>query len=472
MPAAEQSVLTKHQRNLLDRQLPSAAPLIALVVALGWSLSQLNVACCADVPSRPNIVLIVADDLGYGDLGCYGGRRAHTPQLDRLAKAGLRLTDFHANAASCSPTRAALLTGRYQQRSGVVEALSERSPGLPAETLTIAEYLKSAGYVTGVFGKWHLGSRPDSPALPNRQGFDVFRGARHGGIDYMSHVDRYGRLDWWHDEKSVDEPGYATDLLTQHAIRFIEDQRDKPFFVYLPHLAVHFPWMAPGDESYRKIGADYDNQLKTGPHLAEDVPGVVDRMVERLDAGVGQVMDCLQQLKLEHNTLVVFTSDNGGYVNYAGARNVSSNAPLRGGKIGMYEGGHRVPCLVRWPGRIEAGGVSDATTMTMDLVPTFLEVTGVPLPAADSPQALDGVSLIPTWQRGEPIAERTLFWQADDMKAVRQGPWKLVIQHDQPAELYHLPTDLGERKNLATREPQRLRDLLSALDAWQTQVRR
>lgn len=422
-----------------------------------------------DVASLPNIVLIVADDLGYGDLGCYGGRRARTPHLDRLAQEGLRLTDFHANAASCSPTRAALLTGRYQQRSGVVEALSERSPGLPDEARTIAEYFKSAGYATAAIGKWHLGSRPESRALPNRQGFDLFCGARHGGIDYVSHVDRYGRLDWWHDEKSVDEAGYATDLLTEHAVRFIEARRAGPFFLYLPHLAVHFPWMGPEDESYREIGKNYDDHTKTGPHAPGDVPRVVDRMVERLDDGVGRVMDCLRRCELDRKTLVIFTSDNGGYDNYAGAKGVSSNAPLRGGKIGMYEGGHRVPCIAWWPGRIAAGGVNDATTMTMDCLPTFLELAGLPSPPADGPVALDGVSLVPLLLRGEPVAERTLFWQTADMKAVRRGPWKVVIQHDGPAELYDLTNDLGERKNLAAQEPQRLRELLAALSAWQAQ---
>jgi arylsulfatase A-like enzyme len=177
-------------------------------------------------------------------------------------------------------------------------------------------------------------------------------------------------------------------------------------------------------------------------------------------------------LELDRKTIVIFTSDNGGYVHYAGAKNVSSNAPLRGGKIGMYEGGHRVPCLVWWPGRIAAGGVNNATMMTMDLLPTFLELTGLPLPTADGPTALDGVSLVPVLLRGEPIAARTLFWQTGDMRAVRRGPWKVVIQHDQPAELYNLTTDLGERKNLAAREPQHLREMLAALAAWQTQVSR
>ncbi len=447
-------------------------PMITHIASLCLAVLSVSVpafAFGAEPAHKPNIVLILADDLGYADLGCYGGRRARTPHLDRLAQEGLRLTDFHANAASCSPTRAALLTGRYQQRSGVVEPLGERSPGLPDDARTIAEYLKSAGYKTGIFGKWHLGSRPDSRALPNRQGFDVFCGARHGGIDYVSHVDRYGRLDWWHDEQAVVEAGYATDLLTEHAVRFIEGHRDQPFFLYLPHLAIHFPWMGPEDESYREIGKNYDNQLKTGPHPTEDVPRVVDQMIERLDNGVGKVMDCLRRLNLDRNTLVIFSSDNGGYVNYAGAKNVSSNAPLRGGKISMYEGGHRVPCMARWPGRIAANSVHDATTMTMDLLPTFLELAGMPLPPADGPTSLDGVSLVPVLLRGEPIAERPLFWQTADMKAVRLGPWKVVIQHDQPAELYDLTTDLGERKNRAAQEPQRLRDMLAALAAWQSQ---
>lgn len=442
--------------------------LVLAVVYLG-ALTPITGFSADKAAALPNIVMIVADDLGYGDLGCYGGTRARTPHLDRLANEGLRLTDFHANAASCSPTRAALLTGQYQQRSNVVVALSERSPGLPDDARTIAEYLKSAGYATGVFGKWHLGSKPDSPALPNRQGFDVFCGARHGGIDYLSHVDRYGRLDWWHDEKPVEEKGYATDLLTEHAVRFIEARREKPFFLYLPHLAVHFPWMAPEDEHYREIGKNYDNETRTGPHKPEDVPRVVDKMVERLDDGVGKVLDCLRRNKLERDTLVIFTSDNGGYVNYAGAKNVSSNAPLRGGKIGMYEGGHRVPCLVRWPGRISAGGVSQATAMTMDLLPTFLELAGVPVPPPDGPRALDGVSLAPLLLRGESLAERTLFWQTGEMQAVRRGPWKVVIQHDQAPELYDLTNDIGERNNLAGKEPKRLSEMLAALAEWKSQ---
>ena len=228
---------------------------------------------------KPNIVVILADDLGYGDLGCYGATRLKTPHVDRLAREGLRFTDFHSNGSVCSPTRAALLTGRYQQRSGIDEALSEKSPGLRADERTIAEYLKQAGYATGAFGKWHLGSKPDSAALPNRQGFDVFHGSRHGGIDYTSHVDRYGRLDWWHDEKPVIEPGYATDLLTDHAVQFIGRHREEPFFLYLAHTAIHFPWMTPEDRAHREEGKNYDNATKVGPHSPEEITQVVNRMI-------------------------------------------------------------------------------------------------------------------------------------------------------------------------------------------------
>lgn len=438
----------------------------------GWLLGVFLVVAQLAVPALagpPNIVLIVADDLGYGDLGCYGGRRARTPHLDRLASEGLRLTDFHSNAAVCSPTRAALLTGQYQQRSGVIEALSERSPGLKENTFTIAKYLQAAGYATAAFGKWHLGSRPDSAALPNRQGFDEFVGARHGGVDYFSHVDRYGRLDWWHNDQAVAEPGYATDLITTASVKFIEQNRSRPFFVYLSHLGIHFPWMAPGDQAYRTVGGDYDNALKTGPHKPGEVPEVVDRMIEHLDTSVGRVIEALRRHELHERTLVIFTSDNGGYVNYQGVRGVSSNAPLRGGKISMYEGGHRVPCIAWWPGQIKAGGTSRATAMTMDVLPTALDLAGIAPPAAESSHVLDGISLKPLLLQGASLPERTLFWHTGAMKAVRRGPWKVVSQHDGPAELYHLDDDLVERRNLASQQPERLQELLDALAAWQAQ---
>lgn len=443
-------------------------------ITLTWTVAAFFMAwmgafAAADA-QRPNIVFILADDLGYGDLGCYGATETRTPHIDRLAAEGMRFTDFHSNGSSCSPTRAALLTGRYQQRSGVETALSENSPGLRAGELTIADHLKAAGYATGVFGKWHLGSRPDSPALPNRRGFDEFRGSRHGGVDYASHVDRYGRLDWWRNDTAVEEAGYATDLLTDHAVDFIERHRGGPFFLYLPHLAIHFPWMTPEDAAYRRVGGDYDNLSKVGPHSPPDLRPVVRRMIESLDDSVGRVMEALRKNDLDRDTLVIFTSDNGGYLRYSGGfLHISSNGPLRGQKIGMHEGGHRVPCIARWPGRIVAGATTDVTTMTMDWLPTFVDLIGQVPPAAGDPRALDGVSLAPLLFRGEPVPERTLFWRAGDFKAVRQGPWKVVIEHGGPAELYRLDRDLGEKTDLATKEPARLQDLLGRLAEWERQ---
>lgn len=443
--------------------------LAALLLApLGWLPSVM-------AAEKPNIVLILADDLGYGDLGCYGATRLKTPHLDRLAREGLRLTDFHSNGSTCSPTRAALLTGRYQQRSGITEALSEKSPGLRADERTIAEYLKPAGYATGVFGKWHLGSKPDSAALPNRQGFDVFRGSRHGGVDYASHVDRFGRRDWWHDEQPVVERGYATDLLTDHAVQFIEQHREEPFFLYLAHTAIHFPWMSPADKAYREEGKDYNNSTKIGPHAPDEIAEVVVQMIERLDDGVGRVMDAIRALPKGRETLVIFTSDNGGYLRYTGATNVSSNGVLRGQKAGVYEGGHRVPCIAWWPGRIPAGRETDAVTMTMDLLPTFLELTGVATPPPGDPFAPDGVSLVPLLLRNEVPQPRTLFWKSGgvgDMKAVRQRPWKLLIEHGSAPRLYHLGNDLSEKHDLAAAEPQRLRELLDALAKWESQFKK
>jgi arylsulfatase A-like enzyme len=429
-----------------------------------------SLAHAADAPSRPNIILIVADDLGYGDIGCYGGTNAQTPQLDRLAKEGLRFTDFHANASSCSPTRAALLTGRYQQRTGVETALSERSPGLRDDERTMAEYLREAGYATACFGKWHLGSRPDSGALPNRQGFDEFVGARHGGIDYHSHVDRYGRHDWWRNEEPLEEPGYATDLLTKHAVDFIERNRERPFFVYLPHLAIHFPWMTPQDTAYRSVGGDYDNDKRMGPHSPPDLRPVIKQMVESLDAGIGRVMDAVRHHGLDRNTLVIFTSDNGGYLRYAGGfLKISSNGPLKGQKIGMHEGGHRVPCIAWWPGKIAAGTTTDSVAMTMDFLPTFLDLLGIAPPAVGDAAALDGVSIRSLLLQGDPVAERTLFWRTGDFKAVRSGPWKLVIEHGDAPHLYRLDQDLAEKHDLAAAEPKRLEELLAQLAKWEQQ---
>lgn len=420
--------------------------------------------------TRPNFIVILADDLGYGDLGCFGNQVNRTPHLDQLAREGVRLTDFHSNGANCSPTRAALLTGRYQQRMRIEGALGENAPGLLKSEITLAERLREAGYATGIFGKWHLGYKPDNGPL--QHGFDEFTGHLHGATDYLSHVDKYGRLDWWHGDKPVVEEGHNTELITRHSIDFIERHRERPFFLFVSHSAIHFPWMNAEDKAHREVGKRYEDKIgKLGPHADGPVQPVVRRMIEKLDESVGRIVSAVKRAKLERNTLVFFTSDNGGIVREAGVpikpeNVISINAPLRGQKHGLYEGGHRVPAIAWWPGVVPAGIESTTTTMTMDLFPTLLELAGLNRPAADTPVRLDGVSFAPVLLRNEALPERTLFWRQGDSRAVRSGNWKLVSIHDAPFELYDLASDIGERKNLAKDQPDKLRELVGRHREW------
>ncbi len=426
-------------------------------------------------PQRPNIVLILADDLGYGDLGCYGNQKNHTPNLDRLAREGLRFSDFHSNGPMCSPTRAALLIGRYQHRVDIESAIStDGEKGLPLRERTLAEVLHEAGYATAVFGKWHLGKRPEF--LPRRHGFDEFRGLLCGCGDYFSHVNRHGVADWWHNETPVEEQGYTTSLVTENAVRFIESHQEEPFFLYVAHLAIHFPWMTPHDRGFRQPGGSYLDveagpKSKLGPHTPEDVGNAVTRMIEELDGSVGRIIDTLGKSSLDRRTLVVFTSDNGGYLRYPGGWNeISSNGPLRGQKCDVFEGGHRVPTIAWWPGRIKPGTSTDETAITMDLFPTCLELAGVESPDPSGSLALDGVSLGRLLLHGEPLPERTLFWRIHGQKAARRGPWKFVSIPRQPPQLYNLSDDIGETRNLAAKRPEVVDVLSAGLADWEEMV--
>lgn len=419
---------------------------------------------------RPNIVLIMADDLGYGDLGCYGHPTNRTPHLDRLAAGGLRFTDFHSNGPMCTATRAALLTGRYQHRFGRMfeGALGDADydRGLPLGTPTMASILQQGGYATAMYGKWHLGFHP--PHMPTRFGFDEFRGIVHGDSDHHSHVDRSGRQGWWHNETSANEPGYAADVLTRHSVAFIEKNRQRPFFLYLPHLSIHFPWQGPRDAGYRELGRDYNNASKLGDLASKDIGALAKAMVEHLDTCVGQVLAALKRNGVLQNTLVIFTSDNGGYLTYEGGyHNISSNGPLRGQKTEVYEGGHRVPAIASWPGRIRPG-VTAATAASFDLFPTFAEVAGV----ATRGLPLEGASLQSVFLERRPLAERTLFWRIRTHRAARRGPWKLVQIGNQPPELYDLRNDISETRNLAASQTALTRELTSALAAWEQNVDR
>ena len=305
-------------------------------------------------PDKPNFIIIMADDLGYGDLSCYGAKDIKTPHIDALAKRGMRFTDYHSNGPVCSPTRAALMTGRYQQRSGitgVVTAKSHRHVGMDLKESTFAEVLKSSGYITALFGKWHLGYKTDYN--PVHQGFDEFAGFVSGNVDYHSHIDQEGFEDWWQDTDLKPEKGYSTYLIAQHGLGFLEKYKSQPFCLYLAHEAPHYPLQGPDDSPARKVGHGRPADKKQ-----KQPRNVYCRMVEALDKTVGQIVDKVKQLGLEENTFIFFCSDNG-------ATDTGSNEPLRGHKGQLWEGGHRVPGIAYWPGKIAAGTVTDETAMSM-----------------------------------------------------------------------------------------------------------
>ena len=425
--------------------------------------------------AKPNFVLIVADDLGYGDIGCYGNDRNRTPNLDAMAAEGMKFIDFHANGPMCSPTRAALLTGQYQNRFGrafesALSAKAHANIGLPLRSVTIPEALKKVGYATGMFGKWHLGY--NLTYLPTRHGFDKFKGLLTGDGDHHSHISRSGTEDWWHDERIEMEDGYSVDLITQHSIDFMERNINKPFFLYVAHLAIHFPWQGPDEQAHRVKGQSYWNLSKLGPHEEGEVGPVVQQMVEAMDKSVGKIMAALKRLGLDNNTFVFFTSDNGGYLDYSGLYKdvISSNGLLRGQKGDVFEGGHRVPAIAWWPGRIKAGIVTQETTMTMDLMPTYLELAGAKVPGPNNHKTLDGRSLRPLLFEGLPMPERTLFWRRGKDWAVRRGPWKLIGSNNGEMRLFNLDDDIGEQKDIVKEKPELIEELLTIYKEWEKDV--
>ena len=406
----------------------------------------------------PNLVIVLADDLGYGDVGCYGNTTIATPYIDSLAREGLRFTDFHSNGAICSPTRAALLTGCYPQRFGIERVFTPSrhytSPGLPLEAVTFAERLRDGGYATGLFGKWHLGY----PAAfgPCRQGFDSFTGYVSGNVDYHSHIDNAGNADWWRDSEITPEAGYTTSLITRHAVDFIRESKDRPFCLYVAHEAPHDPYQGPGDAAFRELG-----KAAPGEGPREDKAGAYREMVQALDAGVGALVAAIHTCGLERDTLMFFCSDNG-------AKPPGANAPLAGRKGTLWEGGHRVPAIAWWPGRI-ATGVCDDTAMTMDLLPTLLAAADVEEPD----HAVDGINLLPRMLGGAAPEERTLFWRTGANPrewAARRGPWKLHKRGDSMA-LYHLVDDLAETHDRAAENPDVLTSLMEELAVWEAQFK-
>ncbi len=401
----------------------------------------------ARTPSiRPNIILIMADDLGYGNLGCYGSQKNETPHLNALAREGVRFTDFHTSGTVCTPTRAGLLTGRYQQRIGLIKAIfaEHDEPGLSPEEITFPRLLINAGYATGIIGKWHLGQV--DKYNPIHHGFDRFRGYLHGNIDYISHYARIGGHDWWDGLRNIPEEGYVTHLITKHSIDFIERHREKPFFLFISHLAVHWPLQAPDDPPVR---GPKKSKIKRSDRETYGI------MLEEMDKSVGKIIKALKASGIEKNTLIFFLSDNG-------AEPPGSNAPLRGRKNQMWEGGHRVPAIAHWPGWIMHGVVTGELASSLDLMPTILELTEAKLP---SHHTLDGISLVPLLKENKSIGNRKLFWD----NAMREGRWKL-IQEKNNISLYDLDSDIGERINLAAKHPERVRIMRTDLMKWKKDV--
>lgn len=408
---------------------------------------------------RPNIILIVADDMGYGDCGCYGSQDIRTPCLDTLATEGVRFTDFHSNGAVCSPTRAALLTGRYQQRTGVegvITAANHRHVGLPLEERTFADLLRSNGYRTAIFGKWHLGYAPKYN--PTHRGFDEFRGFVAGNIDYKSHIDQIGEEDWWVHGALEQEEGYTTDLVTEHGVRFIERMKDEPFVLYLAHECPHYPYQGPRDSAYRTPGKP-DPIL--GPRTDQDV--AYREMMESMDQGIGRIAATVKQTGIESNTLIFFFSDNG-------PSGPGSSGPLRGRKGTLWEGGHRVPAVARWPGVIPSGRVTGETAIGMDLFPTMMALSATAIPKN---LEIDGVDLTPVLKDDGTLPPRDLFWRHKEQRAVRSGHHKLLINlvdDVEKASLFSVYEDVAEKIDIADKAPDIVTDLTGRLKTWESTV--
>ena len=401
---------------------------------------------------KPNIIVIMADDLGYGDTSVYGGW-VKTPQLERMAAGGMTFTDFHTNSSVCSPTRAAFLTGRYQQRVGIVDVVARHldTPGLDPSQATLPKLLKGAGYRTALQGKWHLGMEPEFN--PIHHGFDEFRGYLDGYIDYHRHKNS------WHNGLEIeDQPSYSTHLITRNSVRFIEANRDGPFFLMVAHEAVHLPFQTPADTPETRKPIPKEERWKR-----ERIRPKYKIMLEEMDKGVGEILDTIERLGIEKNTLVFFFSDNG-------AIGAGSNHPYRGGKFSHYEGGHRVPAIAWWPGKITAGTKSEATLIGMDFMPTALELAGVELPTE---RKLDGTSFRNHLLKAEGFPDRKLFFGYEPKlgTAMRDGHWKMIIKGEK-RELYNLVDDPGERNNLVEAHPERADRMAAEIAAWIAKTQR
>ncbi len=421
-----------------------------LLVATAWT-TPVEAQRAADRSARkPNVVLIMMDDMGYGDLGSYGASDVRTPNIDRLARQGVRLTDSYSNGHVCTPTRAALISGRYPQRFGLERALTDAPAdsalGLPVSGTSLPALLKASGYATGLIGKWHLGFQRGFS--PQAHGFDEFFGFLAGAHDYyLGNVIQ--------DTTHIPLTGYLTDEITKHALGFIERHAGRPFFVEVAFNAVHWPFQPPDrrpTEARRLVQMPDDSV----PATRQDYV----RMLERADEGVGRIVAMLDQRGLAANTLVIFTNDNGGEW-------LSRNAPFFHRKATLWEGGIRVPLIMRWPARLPAGRTSSQVAVTMDLTATILAATGSTAPGSYRP---DGIDILPMLRGDAPARDRDVFWRIlppRNMRAVRSGGWKLLFDGPQVL-LFDLANDPGERNDLAARQPEKVATLKRLYLAWES----
>lgn len=419
-----------------------------------WTISFCSDSALEPLKDKPNVILIVADDLGYGELGCYGGKEIPTPNIDSIAKNGVRLTDGYVSCPVCAPTRAGLMTGRYGPRFGFEfnpgpqqQASSEF--GLPKSEKTIAERLKALGYATGMVGKWHLGY--DKALTPPNRGFDSFFGFLGGAHAYQGNR-RGGSI--LRGGERVSEPMYLTYALGREATGFIDANKNRPFFLYLPFNAVHAPLQAPARlEDRMKPYKDAKRRTFAG-------------MLMAMDDVVGDVLSALKKAALDKDTIIVFIADNGGPT----PQTTSSNVPLRGFKAQTWEGGIRIPYMFQWPGHLPAGGTYSRPAISLDITPTILAAIGSPVPRSEK---LDGVNLLPylsAQKKGLP--HEALYWRYGPQSAIRMGDWKLVTANGASDGLFNLKDDISEKNDLSQREPGRVKALKSAWEKWSGQLMR
>jgi len=446
-----------------------AAVVVSMLVGSGCATQGGKAPDAATAP-RPNIVFIFVDDMGYGDIGCYGAPDARTPRIDQLARQGVRFTQFYSNGPECTPTRTALMTGRYQQRvmglecaigTGNVGRYDEaiiqarlHNLGLPVKQTVLPGALKARGYSAVAFGKWHLGY--EKKFNPLAYGWDRFFGCLGGNVDYFTHRELSELPVLYADDKPVKRQGYMTHLITEEAVKFLRQKHDQPFLLYLPYTTPHFPYQGPHDE---KLEITKDNfTIGTRKKYVE--------MLEDMDAQVGRILDELQRAGVAKDTLVIYASDNGG-------TKIAHHGKLRGTKGGLFEGGIRVPLIVRWPGHIKPGQVSNQLCVTMDLTASLLRVAG-----AEPRQPLDGIDILDHIQKGTANFDRTLYWRARrgnrTWRAVRSGDMKYVQRVEADASqqwLFDLKKDPNETQDLRQTNPDQMNQLKAKLKAWEQQVK-